>query len=370
VLFVTSPVVFRRALHRIPELDSELPETVCYVENALAGLPCHVFSLIHGSVCAFFDAGKRDSIVFRADMDALPITEETGLPFSSEHAGIMHACGHDGHTAIALSLAEYAASHLDTLPWNVLFLFQPSEETTGGARQLCETGIFEKYRVRRVFGLHLWPGLPAGTVWSRPGPMMARSSEVSVIITGKSAHIAHYREGCDALSAGCEYLRRAYSMIEQLPSDVPTLLRFGKMTSGTVRNAISGHTELLGSLRAYSESTFSFCRQRLAEIGASLAEETGCGIDVQISEGYPAVWNHEELYREICGKLGPDVPGILSEPALETEDFSFYQQCAPGVFFFLGAGDVPALHSPRFTFDDEAVLPRGLSFLEKLLMME
>jgi amidohydrolase len=364
-----SSVVYRRALHQIPELDSNLPQTEEFVRNKLVGLPCRLFSPVRGSICAYFDAGKRDTVAFRADMDALPVTEQTDLPYASRHPGQMHACGHDGHTALALALAENAASHLNDLPRNVLFVFQPAEETTGGAKRVCETGVLEKYRVRRIFGLHLWPGLPEGSVWSRPGPLMARSSEVTVTVTGRSVHISKYRDGLDALTAGTEYLRRAYAMMDQFPAENPSLLRFGKMESGEVRNAISGRTELQGSLRTYSEDTFDFCRRQLQDIGKSLAAETGCEVNVHLSEGYPAVWNHEALYEELTAKLGADAPQLLPEPALAAEDFSFYQQYVPGVFFFLGAGDVPALHSPEFAFNDETVLPQGLEFLKKLMLL-
>ena len=166
----------RRALHRIPELDNQLPETVAYVRSVLEPLGCTLSSPIPGSVCAYFDAGKSESVAFRADMDALPVTEATGLPFASAHPGKMHACGHDGHTAMALALAEYVSTHLSELPRNVLFLFQPAEETTGGAKGLCESGILEAHHVTRVFGLHLWPNLPAGQVFTRPGPLMARAN--------------------------------------------------------------------------------------------------------------------------------------------------------------------------------------------------
>jgi amidohydrolase len=366
---MASPVEYRRALHQIPELDSNLPETAAFVQKALSAHSCRVFSPIRSSVCAWFDAGKQESVAFRADMDALPVTEATNLSFASRHAGMMHACGHDGHTALALALADFAAENLARLPRNVLFLFQPSEETTGGARQLCETGVLEKYRVRRIFGLHVWPGLPEGTVWSRPGPLMARSNEITVLVEGRSVHISRYQEGIDALAAGAEYLRRAYAMMEQLPPEEPCVLRFGKMTAGTVRNAVSGHAALEGSLRTYSTGTFRFCAQRLEEIGRSLAEETGAKISVRISDGYPSVWNHEELYSTLEASLGSRAPQLLAEPALAAEDFSFYQQFVPGVFFFLGAGNTPELHAPDFTFNDEAVLPAGLDFLERLLLL-
>ena len=186
---------------------------------------------------------------------------------------------------------------------------------------------------------------------------------------GRSVHMSRAAGGRDALPAGISYLQRAYDMMEQLPPDQPRVLRFGKMVSGTVRNAISGHTVLEGSLRTYREDTFRFCRQQLKDIGRSVAAETGCTVDVHLSEGYPAVWNHEELYQKIAAQLGADAPALLEKPVLAAEDFSFYQQYVPGLFFFLGTGDTPKLHAPDFTFDDEAVLPKGVDFLEKLLML-
>ncbi len=364
-----SIVNHRRCLHRIPELDDCLPETTAYVRAVLEPLGGEISTPVPGSVCAFFDAGRTETVAFRADLDALPVTESSGLPYASVHPGRMHACGHDGHTALALGLAEYAAAHLGELPRNALFLFQPAEETAGGAERLCGTGILERRCVTRVFGLHLWPGLPAGRVFSRPGPLMARSNEVTVTVTGKSVHLSRAAEGRDALTAGAEYLRRAYAMADALPPDEPRMLRFGKMVSGTVRNAVSGETRLEGSLRTYREETYRHCRRGLEDIGAALAAETGCGVDVFLSGGNPAVWNHAELYESVCRLLGEEAPELLKAPVLAAEDFSFYQRRAPGVFFFLGVGDTPELHAPDFRFDDETVLPAGLAFLKKLLMM-
>lgn len=364
-----SVITHYRALHRIPELDHQLPETTAYVRSALEPLKSVISEPVPGSVCAFFDAGRSETTAFRADLDALPVTEATGLPYASVHPGRMHACGHDGHTALALGLAEYAAAHTAELPRNVLFLFQPAEETTGGARELCESGLLERFRAVQIFGLHLWPGLPAGKVFSRPGPLMARSNEVTVTVTGKSVHLSRAEQGRDALTAGAEYLRRAYAMVEALPSEEPRVLRFGKMVSGAVRNAVSGKTVLEGSLRTYREETCRLCRGKLEELGRAVAAESGCGVEVFLSEGYPAVWNHEALYGRVCAGLGEDAPALLSAPALAAEDFSFYQRRIPGVFFFLGAGAVPELHAPDFCFDAETVLPAGLAFLKKLLYL-
>ena len=364
-----SVVDHRRALHQIPELDNQLPETVAYVRSVLEPLGCVLSSPIPGSVCAFFDAGKAETVAFRADMDALPVTEATDLPYASAHPGKMHACGHDGHTAMALALAEYVSAHLAELPRNVQFLFQPAEETTGGAKGLCESGILEAHHVTRVFGLHLWPNLPAGQVFARPGPLMARANEVTVTVTGKSVHLSRASQGLDAMTAGTEYLHRAYAMVDALPPEEPRAFLFGKMTSGTVRNAVSGKTVLEGSLRTYREETYHFCKKQLEAIGRDIAAETGCGVEVDLNEGYPAVWNHEGLYETVCAVLGADAPSLLEAPALAAEDFSFYQKAVPGVFFFLGAGNTPELHAPDFCFDDETILPKGVEFLTKLLMM-
>ena len=360
------PVIqYRRALHQIPELDDQLPETTAFVRRRLDGLA--PFSPIPGSVCAFLDAGKPETAAFRADLDALPVTERTGLPYASRHSGVMHACGHDGHTALLLALADFAAAHRTELPRNVLFLFQPAEETTGGAERLCASGLLEQYRTARVFGLHLWPGLEAGRVFSRPGPLMARSNEVTVTITGKSVHLSRAAEGRDALAAGAEYLLRAYAALEDcLPADEPRVLRFGRMVSGTVRNAVSGETRLEGSLRTYRDEVQALCRRRLEEVGRQLAAETGCTVDVHLSTGYPAVWNHEGLWETVSQALSPC---LLEAPALAAEDFSFYQRQVPGLFFFLGVGNTPELHAPDFCFDDEAVLPQGLAFLTQLLLL-
>ncbi len=362
-------VTHRRALHRLPELDDRLPETAAYLRAALEPLGCEISSPTPGSVCAWFDGGRDETVAVRADMDALPVTEATGLPFASVHPGVMHACGHDGHMAMALALTEHLAARRGGLPRNVLFLFQPAEETTGGAKALCDSGILEKYNVTRLFGVHLWPGLPAGKVYCRPGPMMARSSEVTVKLTGRSVHITRWREGCDALAAGMEFLRLAYDLAAALPADPPSLLRFGKMTSGTVRNALSGETALEGTFRTYREETFNDCRRLLADIGQAVADRTGCAVEVRCSEGYPAVWNDEALYGAVCAGLGPDRPAPLPEPVLGADDFSFYQKRVPGLYFFLGTGDTPALHAPEFTFDDELVLPAGVAFWKKLIAL-
>jgi len=351
----------RRALHRIPELDRQLPKTTQYLSRALEGLNCKVFSPMAGALCAWFDFGKNDAIAFRSDADALPIRENTGLDFASGHPGQMHACGHDGHMAILLELARRISGKKE-LNHNVLLVFQPAEETTGGAKDICGTGIFETYNVKAIFALHLWPGLAAGTVASRREEMMSRSCEVTVDITGRSAHIAKASEGLDALDAAVEFYGKVTAMEKALPSHIFRLLKFGKLESGTVRNALAATAHMEGSLRAFHDETFFSLRDSILAIGAEVEAATGCCVKIHMSEGYPAVINPGALYDRVCTCVDF---AELDAPSMITEDFSWYQKQLPGLFFFLGTGDTPALHADNFNFDEQILL-KGADFFEKL----
>ena len=351
----------RRALHQIPELDRQLDQTVCYLRGELEGLGCKLFSPIDGSLCAFFDFGAERAIAFRADMDALPIEEKTGAPYASRHPGRMHACGHDGHMAIALELACRLCTK-EHLSRNVLLVFQPAEEASGGAKPICDTGVFDQYAVEAIFGLHLWPGLTKGKIFSRPGEMMSRSAELDVDIYGKSAHIGRSWEGIDATEAACIFLQRAYALERSVPADIRRLLKFGHMQSGTVRNALSAHARMEGGLRAFSDEVFFGLRDRLLEIAKEVENQFGCTVKVHLSNGYPAIHNPQELHDKVYA-IAPFEH--LEEPSMTTEDFSWYQRYVPGMFFFLGLGDSPALHSDNFDFD-ESVLNIGADFFEKI----
>lgn len=351
----------RRALHRIPELDRELGETMAYLERALSGLGCRVFSPMAGALAAFFDFGREDTLAFRADCDALPIQEENPVPYRSAHPGKMHACGHDGHMAIVLELAR-RLSRKKSLPGNVLLVFQPAEETTGGARDLCETGIFEKYAVRAIFGLHLWPGLEAGRVFCRENEMMSRSSQITVDIYGQACHIARPAEGVDATAAAVDFYSRVRRLEEALPERIYRILNFGVFQSGSVCNALSDHARMEGSLRAFQPEVFSALQAGIREAGEAVARERGCRVEIEMSQGYPPVMNPPELYRRAAERVALSP---LEAPSMTTEDFSWYQQRLPGLFFFLGLGDVPPLHAPDFDFD-ERILLKGADLFETL----
>ena len=351
----------RRALHAVAELELNLPRTAEYLRRSLENLHCRVFCPVDTAVCAFFDFGAEQTIAFRADMDALPIEEKTGAAYASRHSGIMHACGHDGHMAILLELAR-RLNQKEKLPHNALLIFQPGEESPGGAKRICDTGILTQYRVQAIFGLHLWPGLPAGQVFSRVNELMSRSSEVNVDIYGKSAHIAKASEGLDAVMAGCEFYRRAMELEKALPDNVYRLLKFGKFHSGTARNALSAHTHMEGSLRAFQDEVFEGLRDGLYRIGEEIQTETGCAVEISMSSGYPAILNPEDLCHRVAAAAGYET---IPEPSMTSEDFSWYQRFVPGMFFFLGLGDVPALHTDTFDFD-ETILEKGADFFEKL----
>lgn len=351
----------RQELHRIPELDRYLPQTVRYIQQQLQVLDCHVFSPMEGAVCAWFDRGAEKAIAFRCGMDALPITENTGLPYASQNPGRMHACGHDGHMAMLLELARRLDGNKG-LKRNVLLVFQPASETTGGARDLCGTGIFKKYRVEAIFSMLLWPELAENTVASRCDEMMGRACEVRVDIVGRPAHVVKAAQGLDAMQAGVMFYRRAMAMEGALPKSVYRLLKFGKMESGTAGNVISGSTRMEGTLRAFQDDVFYSLRAGLVSIAKEVEASTGCTVSVYMNEGDPPVMNPAKLYKKVKN-LVPFTE--LEKPSMVTEDFSWYQKNLPGMMFFLGIGNTPALHTDDFRFNEQVLL-KGVEFFESL----
>ena len=342
----------REALHRIPELSKCLPKTMAYLKQQLQALSCEVFAPTDCTLCAYFDFGAEDTIAFRSDADALPVTEQTGLAFASQHPGQMHACGHDGHMAMLLELARrlHGKKQLNN---NILLIFQGAEETVGGAKALCDTGVFKKYNVKAIFGMHLWPELPAGSVSTRPGAMLSRSCEVTVEISGRSVHIAKAEQGVDAMAAGVAFYQKAADLVASLPEDEPKLLNFGKMESGAVRNAVSGFTRLEGTLRTFRDETFAYLEEGLHRICREVEAESGCKVNMDIGYGYPPVYNDPSLLERVQS-IANVLP--LPQPSMITEDFSWYQQEMPGVFFFLGTGRPQQLHAVDFDFDPEILL--------------
>ena len=358
----------RRALHRIPELDDDLPLTLAFLRGALAELgdACEVFEPCTSTLCAWFDRGSARATAIRADMDALPVTEATGVAYASTHPGQMHACGHDGHMTMVLALARWLADHADELPRSVLLVFQPAEETTGGAKRVCESGVFERCGVDRVFGFHLWPDLPAGTVATREGALLASTNEVDVVFHGRSSHIAKADQGRDAVEAACRYLARIYAFMDGLAGDDPSLLKFGRIEGGLVRNQIAAEARLQGSLRTFSTEMSERAQEGIVSLAEQTAAELGCTAQVSFANGYPPVINDAALTRLVRAAV-PEV-GELDAPQLIGEDFAWYQRYASGVFMLLGTGTGIPLHAATWDFD-ERVLARGLAVYQRLVTL-
>ena len=390
----------RQALHRIPELDFELPRTIEYVRHHLDGLSCEIFEPCRSCVCAYFDAGCDSTVAVRADMDALPITERSCAPTPSQTPGHMHACGHDAHMAMALTFASvvgraiasesaFVADDAGTCgageredggceaqssskkcaapASNVLFIFQPAEETTGGARSVCESGVFERYGVSAIFGFHVWPDLPAGTVASRPGPLFARSSETHIDIKGVSAHIATTygvpdEQTHDAMLAAARFVEGARRLMMQLGEREYCIAKFGLLRAGTVCNAVADDAHIEGSLRVYSDQLFDAARDGVRSCLEDACVSTGCTYEVSFASGYPPVINDAALFE----RARAAVPHMmeLDSPSLTAEDFSFYQQRIAGLFMLLGVGACPAcpggatssLHADDLYFDEGPLL--------------
>ncbi|MDR2132498.1 MAG: amidohydrolase [Clostridiales Family XIII bacterium] len=370
----------RRKLHRIPELDFDLPKTRAYVESALSTLPCELVPAGRTGLCAYFDAGKPDTMAFRSDMDALPIAEANVCDYASEHPGKMHACGHDGHMAILLGFAEELSRRAGALPRNALLIFQAAEETAGGAFDICESGVFEKYGVSNVFGLHLWPGREKGAIVCRKGAFMAEARMPRVDVFGKSVHAAVASKGLDALLAGARFVEKAYDMERAaFPGDVTRLLKFNMFRSGTATNVISAHSVIRGTMRCFEDAVRERLEEGLRAVAAEIERESGCRFEIDLSEGCPAVRNDSALFDRfrdvLCGRADSRLPDgddgkafsfiEAAEPMMTSEDFSVYQRKAPGVFFHLGLGRVAPLHSVDFDFD-ESVLRVGVGAFLRL----
>jgi hippurate hydrolase len=376
----------RRELHRIPELDFDLPKTRAYVAAVLSELSCEILQAGRAGLCAYFDAGMPDTTAFRCDMDALPITETNDVDYASTHAGMMHACGHDGHIAIMLGLAEELSRRAGdapqgALPHNVLLIFQAAEETTGGAKEICDSGVLERCNVSRIFGLHLWPGYEAGVVICRKGAFMAKVCVLKIEIFGKSCHVAEAESGADALSAGARLISRVYAAErEAFPSDVPRLLKFGVFKSGSAMNVIPGYSKLIGTMRCFEDDVFTRLSECLRAVAREVEREYGCRVEIEFIEGAQAVRNDPVLFDRVkdalCGRAQAKLPSgddgkpfafvEPDKPTMTSEDFSDYQRKVPGIFFHLGSGRDTPLHSNSFDIDESA-LPFGVKAFLRLL---
>ena len=362
----------RRDLHKIPELGLKEYKTSAYIREKLESFGITELEtwLETGVVAVIRGKGKKEAVAFRADMDALPVTEQTGCDFTSEHVGCMHACGHDGHVTVLLGFAKYLQEHKDELENDVVLIFQPAEEGPGGAQLLVDAGLFEKHPVRCIIGCHIFPQVPQGKVACRKGAMMARNGEVDVHIYGESAHGAQPQLGHDAVLAAGAVITGLHTILSRNVSPLDSgVLTFGAIYGGEACNIIAKEVKLEGTMRAFSDEAYETMTKRVQEAAAGIAAGYGCKGEAVFRHMYRVVDNDPklvELLQEVAGDAYEETP-----PYMLAEDFSLYLQKVPGMFFFLGSGNAEkgythSLHSAQFQFDEE-ILALGVETYAKLL---
>ena len=362
----------RRALHRIPELGKREHKTQQLILGKLHEVKPDVVVPIDTGVKAVFFAKnpKADTLCFRADMDALCIQEETGLPFQSCTPGVMHACGHDGHTALLLEFAELLSARREELPNHVVLLFQPAEEGLGGARDMIAGGALKDPDVKAIFAFHLMPHIGQGRIGIKSGGMMAAASGFDITVQGKSTHAATPHMGTDALLAAAQLVVQLQSVVSRHTDPfAPCVVSIGKIAGGEARNIVAQEVRLQGTVRAYASALIE---QTHSSIRAMAKGIEGMGVTTEFFEktGYPAVLNDEKLAQKVKALAGD--MAFCPTPMLTADDFAYYQEEVPGLYMFLGCRNeekdcVYPLHSSRFNFDEAALLP-GLELFWRIAL--
>lgn len=366
-LLLPDMVKWRRHLHRHPELSYQEKETSAYVADKLADFGIEVKRSTAGYGVTGILRGEKPgkTVVLRADMDALPILEETQSDYVSQNDGAMHACGHDGHTSMLLGAAAYYSSRRDELEGEIRFLFQPAEEVCpGGALGMIAEGVLEN--ADAVYGLHLWTPLPIGTVGSAPGPLMASADEFFIDIIGKGGHAGMPHRTIDSIVAGAALVTQLQSVVSRSVDPLrPAVLSVGTIQGGFAQNVVAEQCRITGTVRAFDEETRYLIRRRIEEIATSIAAAYGTEVKIDYLMGYPPLVNDEGEYQrffhEAPKALGESVQVMLMERLMPAEDFAYYVKSIPGCFMFVGAGnpdkgaDYPHHHS-RFDFDEDAML--------------
>lgn len=348
----------RQTLHRTPELGNQEIKTSAYLKRLLESLGLAVENPFGTALCATLHGAKHGkTVALRADMDALAVTEATGADFSSQTPGVMHACGHDIHMTAAIGAAMLLAAHRETLCGTVRFLFEPDEEGSGGAQRFVEAGCLQN--VDAVFGAHVSPELPLGSVGVRYGKFYAASDTFSITVHGKSAHGAEPEKGVDALQAAARLAIRLVDLRNALNGE-RCAVTVGTMQAGTAINVVADVAHLTGILRTLGPDSRVRMRTLVKQVSADIAAQTNTQIDVQIHESYPGIVNDngasQMVYDTAKHMLGESNIAVLQQPTLMTEDFGYYLSAARGCFYHIGAGCTAPLHSPQFLPDIHAAI--------------
>ena len=368
-------VEFRRDLHRHPELLYELPRTSARVREALAaaGVDELVTGIGRTGVVGVV-RGRLDTrgamIGLRADMDALPIVEESGAQWSSTVPGLMHGCGHDGHTAMLIGAARELARSRD-FDGSVALIFQPAEEGGAGAQAMIDDGLFERFPMQEVYGLHNRPGIPIGHFAIRPGPMLAAADEIRIEVIGKGGHAARPQETIDPIAVSAALVQSIQTIVSRSvdPLDA-AVVSITSIHGGDTFNVIPGKVILLGTARTLTERARDRIEQRLGEIVTGVAETHGATIRLDYARRYPVTVNHERetdhavaAASALAGAANVDT---TIRPSLGGEDFAFLLEHCPGAMIFAGNGDSAGLHHPAYDFAD-ASIPWGCAYWTTLV---
>ena len=364
---------WRRHLHQNPELGRDCYKTAEYIQERLKEFgitEIHTGYASTGIVAIIEGQTSGRTIGLRADMDALPITENTGMPYSSQNEGVMHACGHDGHTTMLLGAARYL-SETRNFSGRVALIFQPDEEATGGAEVMVEEGILEQFKIEEVYALHNIPGHDVGVMYTRPGPIMAGADSFNVEIRGKGGHAAYPYEVKDPIVAAVSIAQAFQTIVSRnnIPND-DLVISITQVHSGTTDNVIPETAFLNGTVRTFDLSVQEMVINRMEKIisGFSISFEVDAKFNYE--KGYPPTINHEEktnfaieVAKEVCGS-----DKVLTSVGKEmgAEDFSYMLQKRPGAYLFMGIGEGAGLHNPNYDFNDAAA-PVGASFFARLI---
>jgi hippurate hydrolase len=368
-------VALRREIHREPELGFETEKTAEKVLDALDGLPLEIETGIaeNGVVATLKGEGDGPTVALRADMDALPIQEETGLPFASEEDGKMHACGHDGHTSMLVGAARaLSQDHLrERLNGSVKFVFQPAEEGGGGGRVMVEEGVAEG--VSSIFALHLWPGLPFGKAGTKAGPIMAAADAFEMTVKGSGGHGAMPHLATDAVAIAAQIVTALQTIVSREVSPVePAVLTVGEIEAGFAFNIIPETARLGGTVRTLDADLRERIPERMEELARGVARGMRGDIELDYRFSYPVTRNDAdaaELALGVIGELfGEENAVELEHPSMGGEDFAFFLEKVPGAFIWLGVGeDVSGLHTSKFSFDED-ILSQGSALLAALAL--
>jgi hippurate hydrolase len=367
---------WRRDIHEHPELLYDVHRTAAFVADRLREFGCDevatglgktgVVGVIKGRKPG---GGDVKVIGLRADMDALPIEEATNLPYASKIPGKMHACGHDGHTAMLLGAARYLAETRN-FAGNAVVIFQPAEEGGAGAKAMIKDGLMDRFGIEQVYGMHNGPGIPIGSFAIRQGPIMAATASVDIRIEGHGGHAARPHKCIDSVLVGVQLINALQQIVSRnvdpLEAAVVSICEFH---AGNARNVIPQTAELRGTVRTLTREVKDLIEKRVHEVCAGVAQMTGARIDLTYEHGYPVTVNHA-AQTDFATRIAREVAGEANvhemAPMMGAEDFSFMLEARPGAFIFCGNGDSAGLHHPAYNFNDEAIV-HGTSYWIKLV---